>query len=388
MVTATRMPRGIRIPTLAALTAAVLAMTACTGAPERTPTSAAPTPSSASPAPTAQGGLWAPTGSVTTLAKDLDAPWSVVPLEGGGALIGQRDDAHVRELTADGSLRDVGTISDVDAAGEGGLLGLALWTDPADTQVWLYAYATSPSDNRVVRAKLAGAPGSYTIGPAEAVLDGIRKASNHNGGRIAFGPDGFLYVTTGDANHRPDAQDKASLNGKILRITPIGEPAPGNPFGNPVYSLGHRNVQGIAWTSDGTMWASEFGQDTWDELNVISPGANYGWPTVEGRSDDDRFTDPVAQWRTDDASPSGMAAVGDTLFIAALKGTRLWVADTRGTELVGEPRAVLEGEQGRLRDAVAAPDGSLWVLTNNTDGRGDPRAGDDLLLDLPLAPAS
>jgi glucose/arabinose dehydrogenase len=155
-----------------------------------------------------------------------------------------------------------------------------------------------------------------------------------------------------------------------------------------VWTLGHRNVQGLAWTSDGTMWASEFGQNTWDELNVIEPGGNYGWPQAEGIAGDDRFVDPVEQWPTDEASPSGIAAVGDTVFVAGLRGERLWVVDTQDGTAASEPMAALTGEQGRLRDAVAAPDGSLWVLTNNTDGRGSPRPEDDLLLRLSLTPAS
>ena len=153
-----------------------------------------------------------------------------------------------------------------------------------------------------------------------------------------------------------------------------------------MYTLGHRNVQGIAWTSDGTMWASEFGQDTFDELNRIEPGANYGWPIHEGIAREDGFNDPVVAWATDDASPSGIAAVGDTVFVAGLRGERLWVIDTSDGRVVDEPIAVLAGEQGRLRDVVAAPDGSLWVLTSNTDGRGAPRSGDDVLLRLSLVP--
>ena len=133
------------------------------------------------------------------------------------------------------------------------------------------------------------------------------------------------------------------------------------------------------------MWASEFGQNTWDELNVIEPGDDYGWPVVEGVGGDDRFHDPVAVWPTSDASPSGIAAVGDTIFLAALRGERLWSADTNGVRTVGDPTVALDG-LGRLRDAVAAADGSLWVLTNNTDGRGTPREGDDLLLRVRLTP--
>jgi len=378
---------------LAGAALALLALTGCTSAPSSPPSRAAPTTAppvtqTQTPTPTPQpptaDGHWQPDGTVTTLASGLDAPWSVVPLD-SGALISQRDDGRIRELTADGALRDVGTVRGVASGGEGGLLGIALREDGATT--WLYASFTSSADNRVVRMPLTGAAGSYRLGPAETVIDGIRRAQTHNGGRIAFGPDGMLYVTTGDAGDRDASQNERSRNGKILRLTPEGDAAPGNPFGNRVWSYGHRNVQGIAWTSDGTMWASEFGQNTWDELNRIVPGGNYGWPVVEGEAGDERFVDPVAQWRTSDASPSGLAAVGDTLFLAGLRGERLWVVDTADGVLTGDPRAALD-DQGRLRDAVAAPDGSLWVLTNNTDGRGSPRADDDLLLRLGLRRAA
>jgi len=319
-----------------------------------------------------------------SLASGLTAPWSVVPLEGGGALISQRGDGSVLELTAGGDLRSVGTVPGVVSGGESGLHGLALLT--TDDAAMLYAYFGAADDNRVARMPLLGEPGALTLGEAEVVLDGITRNSTHDGGRLAFGPDGYLYVTTGDAQQRDAAQDVDDLGGKILRMTADGDPAPGNPWGTRVWSMGHRNVQGIAWTADGTMWASEFGQNTWDELNRIEPGANYGWPAVEGIAGSADFVDPVVQWATSDASPSGIAAVGDTVFVAGLRGERLWQIDTRSGEVVGEPVAALAGEYGRLRDAVALPDGSLWVLTNNTDGRGTPRGDDDLLLRVELVP--
>ena len=362
---------------------AIIALSACSAAaPDQTiPPSARP--SAPAGAPTPADGFWRVTGTPATLASGLAAPWSVVPLEDGGALISQRDDGAVLELTPSGGVRTVGIVPDVVSGGESGLHGLALHTEDGDR--WLYAYHGASADNRVVRMPLHGEPGSLRLGPADVVIDGIPRNSTHNGGRIAFGPDGMLYVTTGDAQDRTASQDPEALGGKILRLTPEGDPAPGNPFGTAVYSLGHRNVQGIAWTSDGTMWASEFGQNTFDELNRIEPGGNYGWPIHEGVAGDDGFIDPVVTWATADASPSGIAAVGATIFLAALRGERLWAVDTTADGMAGEPVAALTGEQGRLRDAVAAPDGSLWVLTNNTDGRGTPRSGDDLLLRLDLA---
>lgn len=327
-------------------------------------------------------------GEPATLAVHLAAPWSVVPLTSGGALISERDSGTVRELTPDGVVRTVGVVPGVVSGGESGLHGLALWQGADDADRWLYAYHGAADDNRVVRMPLGGSSASLTLGAPEAVLTGIPRNRTHNGGRIAFGPDGYLYVATGDAQLRDAAQDPTALGGKILRLTPDGDPAPGNPFGNAVWSMGHRNVQGIAWSADGRMWASEFGQDTWDELNQIVGGANYGWPVVEGEAGDDRFTDPVITWATSEASPSGIAAVGSTVFVTGLRGERLWVVDTGVSPGAIERATVgLEG-QGRLRDVVVAPDGALWILTNNTDGRGSPREDDDVLIRLPIAGAS
>jgi len=154
-----------------------------------------------------------------------------------------------------------------------------------------------------------------------------------------------------------------------------------NPFsGSPVYSLGHRNVQGLAWDEDGRLIASEFGQNTWDELNVIEPGGNYGWPVVEGSASRGDYIDPIAQWPTREASPSGIAVVDEFVVIANLRGEVL-----RSVSIDDPAEETLDsfaGDYGRLRDVVVAPDGALWILTNNTDGRGDPRTGDDRILRL------
>jgi len=368
----------------AAIGCLVLALTAAPGcgstASPPAPTVQAPTLGS-SATPSAQ--TWWRAGSVSgTLASDLAAPWSVVPLDDGGALISERGDATVLELTAAGDIRTVGTVPGVVSGGESGLHGLAVLA--GGDELMLYAYFGAADDNRVVRMPLQGEPGAFSLGEPDVIVDGIARASTHDGGRIAFGPDGYLYVTTGDAQRRDAPQDRDDLGGKILRITADGDPAPGNPWNSRVWSMGHRNVQGIAWTADGTMWASEFGQNTWDELNRIEPGNNYGWPVVEGIAGRDGFTDPVAQWPTSEASPSGIAAYGETVFMAGLRGERLWQIDTESGEVRGEPVAAFPGEFGRLRDVVALPDETLWLLTNNTDGRGSPRSGDDLLLRVTL----
>jgi glucose/arabinose dehydrogenase len=254
-------------------------------------------------------------------------------------------------------------------AGEGGLLGLAARGD------WVYAYLTSTQgDNRIVRFKLGG--------KARVVLKGLRSASIHNGGRIAFGPDGKLYAGVGDAGVPSRAQDRGSLNGKILRMNPDGSVPRGNPFrGLLVWSWGHRNVQGLAWDRRGRLWATEFGQNARDEVNLIRRGRNYGWPVVEGRGSTrgGRFTNPKVTWPTSAASPSGAAIVGSTLYVGALQGECVWAVPLRGTS-VGKPRRLLPGRSGRIRTVVAAPDGSLWVGTSNRDGRGSPRPGDDRIV--------
>lgn len=313
------------------------------------------------------------------LATGFEVPWGLVVLEDGTALVGERDTAQIWRLTADGETEILGTVPGVVPGGEGGLLGLAL-PEGADGGV-VYAYATTEQDNRVLRVDTSGAQGSGGDLPIETVLDGIPKAGNHNGGRIEFGPDDFLYVTTGDASEGALSQDPDSLGGKILRITAEGEPAPGNPDpASPVWSLGHRNVQGLDWDQDGRLWASEFGQNAFDEVNLIEPGGNYGWPQVEGTGGEPDFIDPVVTWSTAEASPSGLAVGADgDLYVAALRGQSLWRVPVDGSGEVGEPERLLEGEYGRLRSVVTGVDGRLWVLTNNT-ARGEPQEGDDRLL--------
>jgi glucose/arabinose dehydrogenase len=165
-------------------------------------------------------------------------------------------------------------------------------------------------------------------------------------------------------------------------MSPTGDVPVGNPFGTLVYSFGHRNPQGIAWDSSGQLWASEFGQNTWDELNRITPGSNYGWPEVEGQAGDPAYVDPVHQWRTSEASPSGIAIVNDTIFMASLRGERLW----RIVPSTGEVSPWFVNSYGRLRDVVSGPDGTLWFVSNNTDGRGNPTRGDDRLYQVQVAP--
>lgn len=356
--------------------AAILAMAGCTPVPTA---STVPVPSATS-APTDSPQVQ-PAGDPTVLATGLDAPWSVVRLGNGSAFISERDTASILELTPSGEVRKAGTVAGVASRGEGGLLGIDVLDD--GNGLWLYAFVTSDSDNRIVRMPVEGDPGSLSLGDASVVLSGIAKARNHNGGRIKFGPDGMLYATTGDAGQPSRAQDPSSLNGKILRMTPAGEAPDDNPTrGSLVYTLGHRNPQGIAWDSEGQLWASEFGQNSWDELNVIEAGMNYGWPEVEGIGGVAGFVDPVYQWPTAAASPSGLAYTGSTFFMASLRGQTLWALYPVDERVEAVPW--FTAEYGRLRDAIPGSDGTLWVLTNNTDGRGNPAPDDDKLLEIRL----
>ncbi|MEU2439833.1 PQQ-dependent sugar dehydrogenase [Streptomyces rubradiris] len=326
-------------------------------------------------------------GSATvlrTVAEGLKSPWGLAALPGGDLLVSSRDEATISRIDAKtGRTTVLGTVSGVSPAGEGGLLGIALSPGYA-TDHMIYAYFTSASDNRIVRVRYdEREPAGARLGAPDTVFKGIPKGTIHNGGRIAFGPDGMLYAGTGETGRRGLARDRSSLGGKILRMTPDGEPAPGNPFpGSVVYSYGHRNVQGLAWDGHQRLFASEFGQDTWDELNAIKPGGDYGWPEAEGRSSGAGFQDPVAQWHTDEASPSGIAQVNGAIWMAGLRGERLWRVPLDGASASAAPQAFLTGTYGRLRTVAPAGDGRLWLVTGNTDGRGTPKKGDDRVLEL------
>ena len=359
-----------------AVAAASMVLAGCTQPEPTGPLTTKPSPTGTSSASATAGPVETvqPVGDPVTVVGGLAAPWSMVRLESGSTLISERDSGAVKELTPDGALRDAAVIPGVVHDGEGGLMGLEFVSgeDAGTDGDWLYAMYSAASDNRVVRFPLQGAPGSYGLGTGEDVLTGMAKAGNHNGGRIKLGPDGLLYITIGDASDTNSSLDLASINGKILRVELDGSVPADNPFpGSPVWSVGHRNPQGLAWDADGQLWAAEFGQNTWDEFNLITAGANYGWPLVEGSSDDPRFTNPAYQWATSDASPSGLAYVRGTFFLAALGGERLWAIypTTAGTTAV----EYYSGQFGRIRDVIAGPDGSLWLLTNNTDGREIPQ---------------
>jgi glucose/arabinose dehydrogenase len=321
---------------------------------------------------------------VSTLAEDLESPWGAAVMPGGDLLVTSRDEGTITRVDAEsGEKTEIGSVPGVAPGGEGGLLGLAISPSFAsDRQV--YVYFTTASDNRIARLLYdEQKPAGQQLGAPDTVLRGIPKGIIHNGGRIAFGPDKMLYAGTGETGETGLAQDKESLGGKILRMTPDGRPVHGNPEADSVvYSYGHRNVQGLAWDSEKRLWAAEFGQNTWDELNLIEPGKNYGWPEVEGKGGRPGFVEPVAQWRTTEASPSGIAYAQGSIWMAGLLGERLWRIPLSGTAPSADPQPFLEEEYGRLRTVVPAGGNKLWLLSSETDTRGTPESGDDKILQL------
>ncbi|WP_338673111.1 PQQ-dependent sugar dehydrogenase [Streptomyces sp. SCSIO 30461] len=354
------------------------------GSPAASPGSPGSPAASAPTAPPARGSVRV----ASTLTRDLKSPWGLAALPDGDLLVSSRDEGTITRIdAANGRQTEIGSVPGVAPGGEGGLLGLAVSPSFASDRL-VYAYFTTESDNRIARMLYdEKKPAGQQLGAPDTVLRGIPKGTVHNGGRIAFGPDRMLYAGTGETGDTGLAQDKESLGGKILRMTPDGQPVHGNPWAESlVYSYGHRNVQGLAWDSGGRLWASEFGQNTWDELNLIEPGRNYGWPEVEGKGGHSGFVDPVAQWRTDEASPSGIAYAGGSIWMAGLRGERLWRIPLAGTEPSAAPQAFLRGEYGRLRTVLpvvgAGGATAVWLVTSETDTRGTPGAGDDKVLRL------
>lgn len=315
---------------------------------------------------------------VRTVASGLEVPWGITFLPDGTALVSERDSTRV--LAIEGKVvREVGRIDEASPQGEAGLLGLAASPSYDEDQL-VYAYVSTSSDNRVVRMTYDG----QRLGETEPVLTGIPNGFIHDGGRLLFDDDGNLFVSTGEIGEPSLAQDADSLGGKVLHITPDGAPAPGNPVdGSPVWSMGHRNVQGLAFDDQDRLWATEFGQNTWDELNLVRKAGNYGWPFVEGKGDQEEYRNPHVTWSTADASPSGLAFADGSLWAGALRGQRLWEIPVTGNGTAA-PQDWFVGDYGRIRTVTLAPNGNLWVTTSNRDGRGDPAQQDDRILEVAI----
>lgn len=324
-------------------------------------------------------------GEMSVIAQDLDTPWAIVFLPSGELLVTERA-GRVRIVDKNGNLdkNPIATLSNVKEIGEGGLLGMTL--DPNfDKNNYIYFYYTYGSQsgntkNRVVRMSYK----DKKLSDEKVLIDAIPGSSNHNGGRIKFGPDGYLYITTGDAEKPSQAQDTTSPAGKILRVTKEGKPVAGNPFSNTIYSYGHRNPQGIAWDEKGQLWATEHGrsipQSGLDEINLIEKGQNYGWPDIEGSEKKQGMQTPRAHsgdfttW-----APADIAILGENLFFAGLKGSAVYKATIKNNTITAvEP--YFKDMYGRIREVILGPDTMLYVSTSNLDGRGNPREYDDKIL--------
>nr|WP_315253588.1 PQQ-dependent sugar dehydrogenase [uncultured Duganella sp.] len=331
--------------------------------------------------------------SALQVANETDIPWGLVALADGTVLYSRRDAQDIMRLDpASGTRTSLGIVPNVQGTdGEGGLLGIAVPVGFPLTDPWLYVYHTSPTDNRIVRLRYVN--GKLDTGSLEVLLSGIGRNKYHNGGRLRFGPDGKLYASTGDAQNGNFAQDIHHLSGKVLRLNPNGTPPADNPFGNYVWSYGHRNPQGLAFDASGRLWEQEFG-DSQDETNLIVKGGNYGWPNCEGvtsRSGNGcataGYVAPKYTYRNSDASCSGIAIVGRSLYVGCLFGKRLYRSEISGDSLVNV-RQFFVGTYGRIRTVEPAIDGNLWMTTSDAAGDKDsvPNNTNTQILKLILRP--
>jgi glucose/arabinose dehydrogenase len=353
-----------------------------TGTPPKLPT----------PSTSASGSSDDGQAAVEVVAKNLGVPWGLDFLPDGTALVTERDSDRLLKVSlasagpSGAPVTEVQKIAGVNNGGEGGLLGLAV-SPKYQTDQTVFIYYSTATDNRIAKLTLGGQP--------QPILTGIPYGPSGDGGRLAFGPDGYLYAGTGDAGNPASAADPKSLAGKILRMTTDGKPVPGAPSPSPgdpaaglVYASGFRDVQGLAWDRAKRMYATDRG-DTADELNVIQPDKDYGWPAAQGRAGDPKYVDPLLTWKPDEGGCAGVGVAGQILVAACLTGTRLYALQlTDSGTALGAPQPLLKKKFGRLRTVVAAQDGSLWVTTSNKDGQGTPTPDDDQILRIVPAGSS
>jgi glucose/arabinose dehydrogenase len=317
--------------------------------------------------------------------------WGLVTLPDGTILFNERDAHDIVHLNPKtGAKKTIGTVPNVQSTdGEGGLTGLEINPASFATDHWLYLMHTSPTDNRIVRIKYDPTGDMLQTSTEQILLTGIARNKFHNGGRLRFSPDGkFLFAGTGDAENGANAQNTSSLNGKVLRINPDGSIPPDNPFHNAVWSFGHRNVQGLAFDSQGRLWEQEFGNNVMDETNLIVKGGNYGWPSCEGTSGTcgtagflaPKHTYPVAQ-----GSCSGITIIRDFLYVACERGTRLYREQISGSSLTNVQQFFV-GTFGRLRTVEPAPDGGMWMTTSNGgDKDSTPHNSNDIVFHVTVS---
>ena len=338
--------------------------------------------------------------TVTTLVSGLATPWDLVWAPDSVIWVSERGGTISRVDPKTGSRAVAGRLT-VRESGESGLMGIALHPDFAH-QPFVYAMhsygaADGSTINRLVRMRWDGS----TLGAPTVLLDGILGGSIHNGSRLAFGPDRMLYATTGDAGATVHAQDRSSINGKILRLDADGHAAPANPFGDMIWSFGHRNPQGLVFhPTTGVLYETEHGPSDNDEINIISRGANYGWPDVHGKCDDDSgnerafcsahsVVEPLWTW-TPTIAPTGadfymsdrIAGWRGSLLFTALSGALYRATLSADGKSITNVEKMLAGDYGRLRDVLVGPNGEIYVATSNRDGRGSPNSGDDRILKL------
>jgi glucose/arabinose dehydrogenase len=338
---------------------------------------------------------------VRVVATGLDTPWDMVWGPDGQLWVAERGGRISRVDPASGTRTTAGTLT-VTESGESGLLGIALHPDFA-TQPFVYAMHSYSAGggirNRLVRMRATNG----TLGAPETLLQDVPGGTIHDGSRLAIGPDRLLYVTTGDAGTRTLAQDRASLAGKVLRLTLDGAPAPGNAGGTAVWTLGHRNPQGLVFhPRTGALYSSEHGENDNDEINLLRAGGNYGWPTVRGLCDGDAgseerpfctanaVVEPLTVW-SPTIAPAGLAVYDHaripqwrgSLLLATLKDAALHrlTLSADGASITARQR-LYAGQYGRLRAILVAPDGTVYLGTSNRDGRGSPAAEDDRILAL------